>query len=132
MFLSYSAPLPQYRVTWWEIDQVIREACGIFVVSVATVKDVIPLGSWLSAFQTGGNAEKLPNTTVMNKAVISFMAQLLIRGFVRKITIMYACLNQISCFRGEKLLLLRNWFAYIEVLKHKVTREGKCEYESSP
>lgn len=72
MFGSLRVPHPQYRVTWWKIAQAIWEVCGIFV-SVTTVDDVIPLGSALSAFQKGWNADKLPNTIVMSESVISLL-----------------------------------------------------------
>lgn len=61
---------------------------------------LIPVGSRLAAFWTSWNAEKLPNTTVMDKAAIRLRAQLLIESMY-----MYACLNQSSCFIAELFLL---------------------------
>lgn len=69
---SLWVPHPQCRITWWKIAQDMWEVCGISV-SVTTVDDVIPLGSSLSAFPKGWNADKLPNTTVTSEAVISLL-----------------------------------------------------------
>lgn len=80
-----------------------------------TVTDKNSPGFWWSAFWRDWNVEKLPNTTVMDKAVISFLIQLL-TGVIKTGTHtnteetanIYSCLIKSSVF-------CKKYIVYFEV-----------------
>lgn len=92
------------------------------------IHDVSPLGSVLSAFPKGWNADKLPNTTVMSGAVISLLTLPTMASVCAQVgETPSACArsNQISCYSAEQLVLWQG-LIFITLYLLYFSRAFKC------